>query len=105
MPHADGWIVALADMPWIAPATVVHIRTALERGAGLVAPFHHGQRGHPVGFGKNFRDELLACKGDRGARDILQAHARALANVDVDDPGVLRDVDTPQDIGSVSRRV
>lgn len=88
---ADGWVVALGDMPMIAPATVVSVVTALRAGHAAVAPSWHGQRGHPVGFAACCRQELLRLQGDRGARDVLAAHAPHL--VDVDDPGILTDID------------
>ena len=49
-PDADGWLIALADMPSIKPATITMLASALQRGADIVAPQYNGQRGHPVGF-------------------------------------------------------
>ena len=95
---ADGFIVALADMPWVAPATIRAVAEALRDGASIAAPRHRGTRGHPVGFGAAHRDELAALAGDRGARAILDARAAAVRYVDVDDPGTLRDVDVPADL-------
>jgi len=95
---ADGYVVALADMPWVAPATIRAVAEALRDGASIAAPRHRGARGHPVGFGAAHRDELAALAGDRGARAILDARAAAVRYVDVDDPGTLRDVDVPADL-------
>lgn len=93
---AEGWIVALADMPRIAPTTIEAVSRTLDGGASLVAPFYQGQRGHPVGFGIEHRDALLALDGDTGAKSLLMSHR--VTKVDVDDPGILRDVDTPEDL-------
>jgi molybdenum cofactor cytidylyltransferase len=90
---AGGWIVALADMPWIKPATTRAVAAALAAGAEIVAPAYRGERGHPVGFAGMHRDALLACSGDAGARELIAQHRTRLTLVDVDDPGVLRDVD------------
>ncbi|MGE5242107.1 MAG: nucleotidyltransferase family protein [Bacteroidota bacterium] len=98
--HAQGWVIALADMPFIEPDTIEGVVALLQDGAPLVAPSHDGQRGHPVGFGHAFRDELLALQGDHGARDLLTRHASRLVLLPVDDPGILMDVDTPADIGT-----
>ena len=95
---ADGWIVALADMPFIRPATHLGIARALQRGAVIAAPAYRGERGHPVGLSGRFRDELLSLEGDAGARFILKRHAEQIHLVEVDDPGVLKDIDTPQDL-------
>jgi molybdenum cofactor cytidylyltransferase len=96
--NAAGWIVALADMPWIAPATIRRVAAALASGAGIAAPFHRGERGHPVGFAAAYRDPLAALSGDEGAKAIVAANRSSLVRLDVDDPGVLRDVDVPGDL-------
>jgi molybdenum cofactor cytidylyltransferase len=100
-PDANGWIIALADMPWVLPETIARIAAAIREGAPVAAPFHRGERGHPVGFGKVCYAALAALTGDEGARSIVTAHRDSLARIDVDDPGVLRDVDMPADLRSV----
>ncbi|WP_233867791.1 nucleotidyltransferase family protein [Paraburkholderia adhaesiva] len=97
--ESESWIVALADMPRIAVATIEAVARAIDEGASLAAPFYEGQRGHPVGFGLEHRDALLALDGDAGARALLSAHA--LTRIVVDDPGILRDVDTPADLSGM----
>lgn len=97
-PDASGWIVGLADMPFIRSETVARIRGALADGAALAAPVFDGRRGHPVGFSAEFRIELMALRGDQGARWILQRHSECLRLVDCADPGVLRDIDVPADL-------
>jgi molybdenum cofactor cytidylyltransferase len=96
--HADGWVVALADMPWIRPETIARVAAAVANGATVAAPFHDGTRGHPVGFANSCRAELAALGTDEGARSVIVTHRDALLRIDVDDPGVLRDVDTAQDL-------
>lgn len=95
---ADAWVVALADMPKIAPATIKAVVAALERGALLAAPQYRNQRGHPVGFGAGLRSELLALDGDQGARTILEKHREALELIECDDAGVLYDIDRKADV-------
>ena len=95
---ASGYIIALADMPFIHVDSIRAVAAALQGGAKLVAPVYRGQRGHPVGLAASYRDELLALGGDAGARDIIRRDAANLQLVDVDDPGVLWDVDTPADL-------
>lgn len=90
---AAGWVIALADMPGVSPATIAAVRDALAHGHPAVAPRHRGQRGHPVGFGRDCRAELLSLAGDAGARGVLANHPPLL--IDVDDPGCLLDIDTP----------
>jgi len=98
---AESWIVALADMPRIAVATIEAVARTLDSGASIVAPYYRGQRGHPAGFGPAHRDALLALDGDTGARALFALHA--VTQLDLDDAGVLTDVDTPDDLRKLSR--
>jgi molybdenum cofactor cytidylyltransferase len=102
-PVAAGWIIALADMPWIDPATIAHIVAALREGAPFAAPQFQGTRGHPVGVAARFYGELSALSSDEGAKHLLAAHAASVQFIEVDDAGILRDIDTPADLTSVAR--
>jgi molybdenum cofactor cytidylyltransferase len=95
---ADGWVVALADMPRIKPATVKSVISALQQGALIAAPVYKGERGHPVGFGAALRDELLVLDGDQGARALLERHREAAQLIECDDPGILIDIDRKSDL-------
>lgn len=94
--EADGWIVALADMPWIAPTTIETIGRRLDEGASIAIPCYRGKRGHPVGFGAMHGAKLRALDGDVGARRLLES--TDVAPIEVDDAGVLEDVDTYADL-------
>jgi molybdenum cofactor cytidylyltransferase len=95
---ANGWVVALADMPYVRPETIRVIARALSEGATIAAPAYRGERGHPVGFARRFLDDLTELRGDAGAREILKAHPDWVTLYEVDDPGVLRDIDEPSDL-------
>ena len=95
---ADGWVIALADMPRIAPETIRKIVAALEDGALIAAPARRGERGHPVGFGAPLRAELLALTGDRGARAVMERHRDSVRLLECDDPGILLDIDRKSDL-------
>ena len=77
-PDAAGVVVALADMPWVRPATIARVAAAVAGGAAVAAPFHDGRRGHPVGFGAACFDALAALDGDDGARAVVAAHGDGL---------------------------
>lgn len=98
---ADGVALAvlLGDMPWLADATLVALAARAE-ARRIVFPRYQGERGHPVLFGRRFWPALANLKGDNGARALLQAHPEACLDLTVDDPGVLRDVDAPADLGA-----
>jgi molybdenum cofactor cytidylyltransferase len=95
---AEGYLVALADMPFVRRSSIAAVREALEKGAPVVAPYFRTRRGHPVGFAGRLRGELEACAGDEGAKRVLEAHAAELVKVPVGDPGVVRDIDRPADL-------
>lgn len=101
---ARAWLVALADMPAIAPATIALVAAALQSGASLAAPFHHGRRGHPVGFAAAWRAVLLGLDGDVGARNLL-CKAGDLVKLATDDEGVLLDIDTPGDMAGLANHL
>lgn len=107
-PDAVGWLVALGDMPFIAPRTIRTIADAVAPRDGetaatsrIVAAAYEGRRGHPVAFSRELDASLVALDGDHGAGRIVDAHAVRL--VECDDPGVLRDIDTPADLASARR--
>jgi molybdenum cofactor cytidylyltransferase len=93
---APGWIIALADMPYVKPSTIRTLLDALHGGADIVAPCHDDRRGNPVGFSHFYLPQLLALSGDEGARRLLQTLPVRL--VKVNDPGIHSDIDRPQDL-------
>ena len=97
-PSAQGFLVALADMPFIRASSIAAVREALAAGAPLAAPFFRARRGHPVAIAARFRAELEGLRGDEGARQLLAGHAGELIKVPVGDPGVIRDIDSPGDL-------
>jgi molybdenum cofactor cytidylyltransferase len=96
--EARGYLVALADMPFIRRSSIAAVREALIAGAPLAAPYFRTRRGHPVGISGRFFKQLLECAGDEGAKKLLAAHEKELVKVPVGDPGVVRDIDTPGDL-------
>lgn len=94
--NAAGWIIALADMPYVTDSTITALRDALAGGADIAAPVWNGKRGNPVGFGRRHLDALLQLRGDEGARTLLKAFP--MVEVPVNDPGIRRDIDTPDDL-------
>lgn len=88
-----GWLVALADMPFIAPASYSAVLDALGRGARIARPEFRGEPGHPVGFSAAYREALLALTGDAGGKAILRADPAAVCLCPVADPGVVQDID------------
>ncbi len=97
-PASAAWMVALADMPLIAPATLTLLAACWRREDSIIVPRCGSQAGHPVIFPGRFREELLVLTGDRGARPVLDAHVSEIYEFITEDRGVLRDIDTPADL-------
>ena len=95
---AAGWLITLADMPYIKTATLSLLANKLKEGAGIVAPEYKQQRGHPVGFGASFKNDLLALNKDVGAREIIRHHHEQVQLIETDDLGVLQDIDHKDEI-------
>lgn len=100
--NAPGWLIALADMPYIKQQTIMQVAKKLQNGAKLVAPVYQQQRGHPVGFSTCYQEELIALDNDTGARRILEEHFSELEIIPVDDAGVITDIDRMTDIKNQS---
>lgn len=95
-PAADwqGAVIALADMPWVQPKSIAAIRDALQSDV-LVVPYYQGQRGNPVGIGSRYFAQLAGLQGDSGARQLMQEFSDRMVKLELDDPGLVRDLDTP----------
>jgi molybdenum cofactor cytidylyltransferase len=99
--NLEGVFVFLADMPHLQPATITQLQetfTTNQSNNPIVVPTLDGQFGHPVGFAASYFDELAALTGDKGAKPVMNANAGKVIEVAVDDAGVLKDVDTPEDL-------
>lgn len=92
--QAEGALVTLVDHPRVAASTL----RALTAGPPALAavPRFEGRRGHPVYFGRALFPEFLALPPGGQAREVVRAHAADTRFVDVDDPGILDDVDDPE---------
>jgi len=96
--EAQAVAILLGDMPWILPATFQRL-IATAGPSVIVVPRHQGQNGHPVLFGREFWAELGGLSGDEGARAVLRQHADRVVVLELEDGGIVRDVDTPSALG------
>lgn len=95
---ADGWLILPADMPMLRTSTLLAVADALQQFPVAYAQYR-GRQGHPVGFSAELYSELVALQGDEGARRVIARYpSQAL---EIDDPGVLIDVDTVEDLARV----
>ena len=100
-----GAMIALADMPFLKPATIEALARAFAASPDetVVAPVFNGRRGHPVIFPRVHFDALRKLDGDAGARSLIAGEGAALRGLPVDDPGVLQDIDAPDDLDRLKR--
>jgi molybdenum cofactor cytidylyltransferase len=96
--NADGWIIALGDMPFLQPRTIRSVAAGVAQSGRIVIPAYLGQRGHPVGFGRRYLSELQKLSGDEGARSVIGRHPNDVEVLESDDAGILRDIDTRADL-------
>jgi molybdenum cofactor cytidylyltransferase len=97
-PDAGGWLILPGDMPRVQPLTLQAVARELDHHAVAYAQYK-GRRGHPVGFSPELYSELAELSGDEGARRLIARYPAF--GVEVDDPGVLVDVDTVADLDHV----
>jgi molybdenum cofactor cytidylyltransferase len=98
IPDANGWLILPGDMPMVRSDTMLEVARELAHHAVVFAQ-HKGVRGHPVGFSAELYSELVTLRGDEGARRMVARYPAI--GIEVDDPGVLIDVDTEADLESV----
>jgi molybdenum cofactor cytidylyltransferase len=97
----DDILIWPADMPMIRGDTAAQVISA-GKADSIVIPVFEGKRGHPVFFGRSFRDELLALEGDTGGRAVIDRHPDAVHEVQVADPGIHFDIDTEEDLSKAA---
>ena len=90
---AGGALFTLVDHPNVRSSTVAALLTAPD--APLTIPRFQGRRGHPIFFGRELIPRFLALPPDSQARDVVNRYRDSVRYVDVDDPGILDDVDDP----------
>ena len=97
-PGWDGVIVMLADMPGVTPRALRRLIAAFNpvEGRSIVVPTFQGKRGNPVLWAARYWPAMRALSGDSGAKHLIGDHADQVAEVEMDDPGVLVDLDTPE---------
>ncbi|MEN8130316.1 MAG: nucleotidyltransferase family protein [Pseudomonadota bacterium] len=97
-PDAQGWVIALADMPYIPETVIQAVVTGLEQGSDIIAPVYKKLRGHPVGFSARYAQALMQLHTDQGAHSIIQANSDSLVLIETTEQGVIVDIDTPESI-------
>lgn len=105
---AGAALIILADQPFVRPETLhrliaFHEQSSHERsGAQIILPLYRGFRGNPVLLDRSVFPEVMGLSGDVGCRAIFGSHTEGIHKLEVDDPGILLDIDTEDDLGRAS---
>jgi molybdenum cofactor cytidylyltransferase len=98
LPRCDAFFIVLGDQPGISPRTIELLAQAWGTSHGrIIVPSFRGKRGHPICLPSDGIDEILALPRDATLKDYVNRHVDALMSIEVDDPAVVVDVDTPQE--------
>lgn len=97
-PDIAAFFLLPGDMPLVRSTTLIRLAAEWDaRREGIFHPCHQGRRGHPPLIARSFIPEILAETPADGLRTILTRHTDCVHDVEVEDPGVLMDLDTPED--------
>jgi molybdenum cofactor cytidylyltransferase len=97
-PSSDAALIILGDQPFIRSQTLHRIVEEYRRWqAQIVIPVHQGKRGNPVLLDRSVFSEVMALEGDVGSRAIFANHLDGIVQVEVEDSGILLDLDDPAD--------
>jgi molybdenum cofactor cytidylyltransferase len=97
--EGDPVLILPADMPFVSSATVAAVMAACVREQRIVVPVCNNERGHPVAFPVSLRAAVLLAPPDSTLKAALASTGAARFELTVDDPGIVRDVDTRGDLG------
>ena len=97
-PEAASVLFTLVDHPAAAASTLDALAAPPDpRQPLLRVPRYHGKRGHPIWFSRDLVAEFLALPPGGAARDVVHAHRDRTEFLDLDDPGIVTDIDSPAD--------
>jgi molybdenum cofactor cytidylyltransferase len=95
-------IFALGDQPHIRADVFDLLIDSFHASAkGIILPTFRGKRGHPLLVDMKFREEILGLDDFAGLRGLLEAHPHEILEVPMDDPGILKDIDSPEEYQSL----
>lgn len=101
---AAAALIVLGDQPLVRPETLLRLtEIPVTDGTGIVIPVLRGKRGNPVRISRALFEEAMALQGDVGCRALFSAHADAILRVEVEDEGILLDLDEPGDYERLQR--
>ncbi len=96
---SEGILIHLADIPFVRPETIKNLIDAFSSSPDkILIPRYNGAPGHPRIFPPELIPEFFSITGDRGGRDIVDRHSEKVRRFDCNDPGVIYDIDTREQL-------
>jgi molybdenum cofactor cytidylyltransferase len=103
---SEAFAIFLADMPLIKEESIEKVINEFnERSCLIVAPIFNKVIGHPVIFHKNLIPEIINLEGDIGAKKVIEKYKDEASFIEIDDEGVLIDIDAPKDLEEVLKKL
>jgi len=94
----DALLVMPGDMPYVKAETVRAVIARYQQQPAIISPRYRGKRGHPVAMPMALRDEIRGTPATVTLHEVIKKHTDMRVDLEVDDPGIVRDVDTPADL-------
>jgi len=100
--NVKGYMICLSDMPWVTAEDYDEILLFFLKNIDkyprlIVQPVYQERRGHPVIFSSYYRKELLEHSAPEGCREIIRLNKKEVRHLDMEQPNILKDIDTPED--------
>jgi molybdenum cofactor cytidylyltransferase len=103
---SEAFAIFLADMPLIKEESIEKVINEFnERSCLIVAPIFNKVIGHPVIFHRNLIPEIINLEGDIGAKKVIEKYKDEACFIEIDDEGVLIDIDAPKDLEEVLKKL
>ena len=101
-PDCDGYMICLADMPFINTSEInklihAYAQNRIKEKRLIVIPVYQGHRGNPVLFSTEFREDILEHKMEYGCKGVIMKNFESVKEIEMDDDSMLLDVDTLED--------
>ncbi len=93
----DGFLVCLSDMPFLTTTDYNKILASSTENKEIILPFYHNQKGNPVYFSKDFKEEILNYKEPEGCKGIIKNNPSFLVKIPFDNAHILKDIDTEEE--------
>jgi molybdenum cofactor cytidylyltransferase len=98
--NGDALVVLPGDMPYVRPDTVRAVIAKYRERPAIVSPRYRGKRGHPVVMPLSLREEIASAAPTANLHEVIKRHQGEPVDLDVNDAGIVRDVDTPADLAT-----